>query len=425
MTVKRQFLLLAVGIFIIPLMTLSFVVDSLSDSSMRSFIFNMSADERAIQEWVVEADASNFPTLKSPEVAILKNGELLYSFPRFENELALTELFTQFDLVSTSFDYNKDAYQILHLYQNLDIASLENYWAFLVPALLLFFLVGMSSWILKTLHSKITKLVNATKILAHGDFNEPLIVEGNDEFTILAQSLEGMREQIASDQKDRTRLLMGISHDLKTPLSSIKGYVQVIKDGLADSPEKQKQYFDIISEKSNLLEQRIAALIEFVKLETAEWTKQKDSSPARQTIQSWFDEFDNDIEVSGRFCNQSIKVPDGTIADFDRALVRRALENLVSNAIKYSPTECTISLSCVAYRDEFQFTVSNAGTPFSEDERQQLFSAFYRTDPGRNQEGMGLGLTVVEKVAQLHDGRASYSFNNQHHCFSLSLPTVK
>jgi signal transduction histidine kinase len=104
--------------------------------------------------------------------------------------------------------------------------------------------------------------------------------------------------------------------------------------------------------------------------------------------------------------------------------VRRALDNLVSNAMKYSEKETAISLSAHLKQAHYCYVVENEGTEFSEQERSKLFSPFFRGDKGRNTEGLGLGLTVVEKVAQLHGGKIVYAYQQGRHCFTLMLPLM-
>jgi signal transduction histidine kinase len=422
---KRQIILLIAGILIIPLVSIGIVFTILmSHETAEGLAFEYRHNSHLIQGWLNGDQVDAFPAIKADQDILIElDGRLVFSSISELKPVQLAQTLAKHDVLSSWYRVGDAKYRIYHLYpaQSWQTATNNSKFALLVPTTLILFIAGMAAWILRSMHFKVKQLVKTTQTIARGDLSQSLTMEGNDEFYMLAESLESMRQQLKDDQDNRTRLLMGISHDLKTPLASIKGYVQAIRDGLAKTDATRAKYIDIIAVKSDLLDSRIRALIEFVKLETSQWQVNKKNQILNAYIDTWFAELSNDIEVSSRFTELSNSLDTNLKLNFDSALLRRALENLVSNAIKYSPIESTIRLAVSNTEHEIQFRIHNTGAPYSEEQQKSLFQAFYRADNGRNKDGMGLGLTVVEKVAQLHSGQANYQYLNKLHVFSLTL----
>ena len=429
MNLKRQIILLIAGILIIPLVSIGIVFTILmSNETAEGLAFEYRHDSHLIQGWLDGERSADFPTIKTDQdIFIELDGRLVFSSIEGLEPAQMAQILADHDVLSSLYRVANGEYRIYHLYpaQSWQIATNNSKFALLVPTTLILFIASMAGWILRSMHLKVRQLVTTTQTIARGDLSQNPTFEGKDEFFLLGESLESMRQQLKNDQDNRTRLLMGISHDLKTPLASIIGYVQAIQDGLAKTDATRAKYIDIIAVKSELLDSRIRALIEFVKLETSQWQVNKKNQDLNAYIETWFAELSNDIEVSGRFSALSNGLPSNLALNFDSELLRRGLDNLVSNAIKYSPLESTVYLAIhlVSHNGdpEVQLQVKNTGMPYATDQQKSLFQAFYRADNGRNKDGMGLGLTVVEKVAQLHGGRAHYQYLDEQHVFSLTL----
>lgn len=423
MNLKRQFALLFTGILFIPFLTIAITVGifQLGDIA-EQMVFDLRKDSVVIDQWLLTERSQPLENLSNPNVVIFDDtGALLNDPPQ---KLSAEQYMAQYDTVSVWLGPEDRKAQVLHLFEknSLDALSTPPLTMLLVPSMLLLFVAAMSIWILSTLQRKLKSLVSSTQRIGQGDLNTEVTVPGNDELARFAQSLDVMRLQLKQSGEDRKRLLMGISHDLKTPLSGIKGYVQALLDGLAPDEDKRDQYLNIIADKSNLLEQRIASLIEYVKLESADWSLKTSEVKVQAITEQWFAEFENDLSVSGFHCSVFNNMPHGTSCQFDTALVRRALDNLIGNAMKYSPSDSSIALRADLKKAHYCFEIENEGEAFSETEREKLFSPFFRGDKGRNTEGLGLGLTVVEKVAQLHGGEIQYDYSNGKHHFLLMIP---
>ena len=151
---------------------------------------------------------------------------------------------------------------------------------------LLVFSSLMSLLILRSLNGSILKLEGATRRIAEGDLDFELPARGNDQIASLTRSFDSMRRALKEEYARRSRFIMGVSHDLRTPLTLIQGYVEAISDGFAAEPDAQKKYLSIILDKTHALEAMIGELIEFVKMETGEWRMTHRDVPV-QDASSW------------------------------------------------------------------------------------------------------------------------------------------
>ena len=275
-----------------------------------------------------------------------------------------------------------------------------------LPLLLLIFSSAMSIYIVRNIRSSIASLEHATRKIADGDLDFSLEVRGNDEIASLKRSFNTMRQKVKDEYARRARFIMGVSHDLKTPLALIEGYVDAIQDGYADQPEKMERYLSIIKEKSKILEQRIGRLIDFVKLETEDWKLTNQDVNMLSFLHELTDRYSEDAEILGYPFKANIEVPANLSISMDKELVLRAFENLINNAIRYSIKGGTIELRAgidsKAHPNRLDIDISNYGAGITEEELSYIFDPFYRGSNSRREEGLGLGLSTVKSIIQSH-----------------------
>ena len=154
--------------------------------------------------------------------------------------------------------------------------SFERYRVFVVPASFLVFITIMSVLIIRSINVSISRLEEATRRISEGNLDFRLEAKGSDSIASLTRSFDAMRNRVREETAARSRFLMAVSHDLKTPLSSITGYLDAIQDGMAENPETLDKYLSVIRDKTGLLESRIRQLIDFVKLEMGQWQRSRE-----------------------------------------------------------------------------------------------------------------------------------------------------
>lgn len=216
-----------------------------------------------------------------------------------------------------------------------------------------------------------------------------------------------MRRNLKDSIARRSRFLMGVSHDLKTPLTSIKGYLEAISDGLAENPAKLNRYLSVIGEKSKALEERIGELIDYVNMETGEWRMRQEEMDLSALLNEIAQMYREDASVFKRSFRYDIE-PAGAVSVMgDRALLLRCFENLFDNAIRYTDEGDEIILSAHLKGDSLLVAFDDTGAGMDDDELNRVFEPFYRGTVSRREQGSGLGLSIVKSIIDAHGWRIS------------------
>ena len=260
----------------------------------------------------------------------------------------------------------------------------------------------MVLFIMRSINRSTGGLERATRRVAEGDLDFELKPRGNDELSSLTRSFESMRRELRESRAQRSRFLMGVSHDLKTPLTSIEGYVEAIRDGLADTPDKLKKYLGIIQDKAEVLRDRILHLIDYVKMETGEWKLHNEEIVLRDFLHDLTRAFQDEFSLFGREFHANVELPPGFKVKGDRNLLTRAFENLMTNAIRYTGENDVVSLSARVRGNEVVVSFSDTGPGISREHIDHIFEPFYRATASRREQGAGLGLSVVKSIFSSH-----------------------
>lgn len=256
--------------------------------------------------------------------------------------------------------------------------------------------------IMRSLNRPMKRLMAATRRIAEGDLDFELTPLGNDELASLTRSFDSMQKELKEARERRSRFLMGVSHDLKTPLTSIEGYIEAISDGFANDPKKMNKYLSIIREKSHLLEERIVQLIDFVKIETGEWRLKNEDLDLGEFLRDVAGVYGEDASLYRRSFSARIDVEPGFIVRGDRPLLFRAFENLIINAMQHTGESDAIVLEAYCDAKEAVVNVRDTGEGIPEDDLDKVFDPFYRGSSSRREPGTGLGLSVVRSIFTSH-----------------------
>ncbi len=259
----------------------------------------------------------------------------------------------------------------------------------------------------------IKKLINGAERIEQGNLDEPIIYNGEDEFEMVCGSFNKMQESLkagmeknAAYEKARTDLVSGISHDLRTPLTSVKGYIKGVKDGIANTPEKLELYLDIAYKKACDMDVLLQKLFYFSKLETGNMPLNFVKTHFADFLKEYIrenDEFykeknlDITLEITGD--NHDIKI--------DKEQISRVISNIIDNSIKYQIHEAIyIAMKVESYEDKEILTITDDGEGVPEEKLPHLFEQFYRADEARSSKkvGSGLGLYISKYIVEQHGG---------------------
>ncbi len=224
----------------------------------------------------------------------------------------------------------------------------------------------------------------------------------------------------------RSDFVANVSHELKTPITSIKGFVETLLDGAMSEPEEADRFLKIVSKHADRLNSIIDDLLTLSRLEQGSLEELEVYPSSMEGL------IRSAIEVcSRRAAKKNIEIwiecPSKLSANVNQPLVEQALINLIGNAVKYSAEKKTIIVHARAEADEIVLSVSDHGYGIESEHLDRLFERFYRVDKGRSRQegGTGLGLAIVKHIAQVHGGRVEVqSTFGQGSVFSIFLPAV-
>jgi len=283
-------------------------------------------------------------------------------------------------------------------------------------------LIILSILIIRSINSSIRKLEKATGQIAQGDLDFELETKGNDSFGSLAKSLDSMRHQIKMEYDRRNRFFMGISHDLKTPLSSITGYADALCEGMANDTATMQKYLGIIKSKSHQLEQRISHLIHYIKLSNYDFQTSLIEKPLSAYLSDFLGVQEEDWGFHNKTLTWSVKIPENLCIPYDEELLGRALENLLQNAYKYGNIEKAVQVHCRKLTDCIEIDVKNEGEKIPEEISSHLFEPFFRGDKSRKGDGFGLGLASVKSIVESHGWSITVHSNSENTIFTIIIP---
>jgi signal transduction histidine kinase len=297
----------------------------------------------------------------------------------------------------------------------------------LTLGILLAFTVAMSILILRSITRSVISLDVETRKLAAGELEHPIAVAGNNEIASLSHSLNLLREEILEDRARRARFIMGISHDLKTPLALIKGYAEAIEDNRESA--ELSSYLSIIQLKADQLEGMIEDLIDFVRVNTGEWSRGLRPVALGAFLERLVNRLEADASLLKRRVRSDIRLPAEVVVKMDERLAVRALENLVNNAIRYAGEGATITLKAESVDKGLRVSVSDDGPGIAAEDLPFIFEPFYRGSSSRREEGLGLGLAIVKSIVESHGWSIEASSsegrdNRRLTTFSLFIPSA-
>lgn len=269
-------------------------------------------------------------------------------------------------------------------------------------------------WADKCFFAPMRKLRKAMKTITEGNLACEVKEDYEEELGGLCRDFENMRihlKEAIDDKmrydKDTKELISNISHDLKTPLTTIKGYVEGILDGVADSPDKMDRYLKTVYNKANDMERLIGELTLYSKIDTNEIPY----NFIKINVKAYFDDCAEEIRTELESRNFVLTylnyVPDDVCLIADPEQLYRVINNIISNSIKYNnKARGVINIRVREEKEYIHLEIEDNGQGVSPEEAGRIFERFYRTDASRNSRtgGSGIGLSIVKKIVEAHGG---------------------
>ena len=270
-------------------------------------------------------------------------------------------------------------------------------------------------WVYRSIAVPLVKLKKATQNIKEGNLDFVLDVEGKDEFSELCQDFEEMRRRLKESteeksliEKENRELISNISHDLKTPITAVKGYVEGIMDGVADTPEKMDRYVRTIYNKTNEMDHLINELTFYSKIDTNRIPYTFNKLNVEDYFEDCSEEVGLELETRGIELVYANYVEKDVMVIADGEQIRRVIHNIISNAIKYmDKPKGIIQIRIKDVGDFIQIEIEDNGKGIGPKDLPYIFDRFYRTDVSRNSSkgGSGIGLSIVKKILEDHGGK--------------------
>lgn len=299
----------------------------------------------------------------------------------------------------------------------------EKVFFILYGTLNLILLAVLLSWISNPIKRAIKKLTFTTNEIKRGNLSAKLEYDEEDDFQELADSIESMRSSLeASVQKqqilelEKKELIANISHDLRTPITSIRGYVQGLKDGVARTQETRREYLETIESKTYMIESLLNDLFEITRYDTNTIKLNMQIVNLRDFLMDCVDELESDVRKIGGKLSLHYIIKETQIK-VDPEKLMRVFINAIENSIKYRSNR-PLEIVILANQDDdgVFINISDNGIGVSESELPRIFERFYRSDKSRNLDikGSGIGLSICREIISSHGGKIWATGNDSH-----------
>lgn len=323
---------------------------------------------------------------------------------------------------------------VFKIYPNIGEYIIGNYFISINSFYLIVFL-GVSIflivflWLVNRKVKYIKFLTKEVKVIELNGFGKTIEVKGRDELSDLCKSINTMSLELGKKienektiEKNKNELITNVSHDLRTPLTSIIGYVDLLKKNGFNDKEKFYEYIEVIDERTKSLNKLINELFEFTKLNSHDIKLNYSNVEIGALIEQLVGEYTPIFNKEGLHISKDIVNKDIFI-NIDIEKIVRALENLLTNAKKYSVKNTTVMVRLFQENNYVVISVANMTEDICKDDLYNIFERFYKVDKSRkDQESTGLGLSIVKRIVELHNGVVKVNLKNNIIEFNIMLP---
>ena len=263
----------------------------------------------------------------------------------------------------------------------------------------------------------VRQLQRSVDRFGHGDLSARVRSKRSDELGQLARTFDNMADRTQTLLAAERRLLLDISHELRSPLARLSVAVE-----LARSNEDLDKHLNRIQKEADRLNSLVGELLQVTRAEGDVSQLRLEPLPLRDLIEEVI--ADCRIEAEVRGCTLEERYEDGLVVMGDGELLRRAVENVVRNAIRHSPSSAAVEVSLTKKGEMCEVCVRDYGTGVPDDSLPRIFDPFYRVEPDRNRVtgGVGLGLSIARRAVELHRGRISASNTNPGLLVTIEIP---
>lgn len=305
---------------------------------------------------------------------------------------------------------------IIVTYKTMSQAGAQVFFVYIIlAAVLIIACVRLAKWVLSEVITPMDKLKESFKEMEKGNFDHILDTDRSDEIGEVCEEFEKLRVNLKEDSEQREKmtrenleLIGNISHDLKTPITAIKGYAEGILDGVVTTPVQQEKYVRTIYNKADDMARLIDELTYYTRIDTNRIPYSFEKVAPVEFFYDCVDEVSTDLEAKGIEFTHSTDVSGTTLVIADVEQLKKVVYNIINNAVKYiDKTPGKIDIRLLDDGDFVKFEIEDNGKGIAQADLPNLFDRFYRTDASRNSMtgGSGIGLSIAKKIMEDHGGR--------------------
>lgn len=282
--------------------------------------------------------------------------------------------------------------------------------------IIMFFLI--MTWISKSISRPLNKMINFTTDIKKGNFDTKIDYSKKDEFKDLVENLESMRLELKKSlereeklKKDKKEMIENISHDLRTPITTIRGYIQGIKDGVVNDKDSIEEYLSIVQDKTYMIEELVKDLRLISDYDKKLIKNNKINISIKEFIDDFIEEVSYDMKnTDGVVLYKNLLVDESTKINMDIQSMRRVLLNIYENSKKYkSDKPLKFGVKLKEKKDLVIIQISDNGIGVKKEELNNIFKRFFRADKARNLnlKGSGIGLSICKEIVEENNGKIS------------------
>lgn len=289
----------------------------------------------------------------------------------------------------------------------------------------------MSAYLSRKIRKPLKKLTEGMEQVRAGESQVRLDFEAQrefaeirDTFNMMIGKLDAEKERKQRDEERKNRMLLEISHDIKTPVSTIKSSANALEEGLV-KPGELPRYYQMIDRKAGRVDTLVNELFQLLKMEDSGYALQVGQADVCEVLRQVCAEYYE--EITGRGLDFWIQIPETPVyAEIDRKEFPRVIENLLGNAAKYNQTGRYAAVEVVRTGGEVEISVWDDGEPIADELRPALFDPFVRGDMARQTNGgTGLGLAIAGKIVEKHGGKLGYVRRDGKNIFLVMLENIE
>lgn len=270
--------------------------------------------------------------------------------------------------------------------------------------------------VFRLLTGRLRHVSETVKSFEQGQLEKRVKVTSEDEVGLLGSSFNQMADTLVANMEEikqidklRRELVANVSHDLRSPLASIQGYLETILDKEPSiKPEERTKYYEIVLRNTKKLGKLIEELFELSKFDAQDVQPDMEQVSMAELAQDLVQQFKPIAEQKGISLKAVLSDEPINLVYADIALMERAISNLIDNALKHTPEGGSVSIISSNENENVSFTISDSGKGIAEENIQRIFDRFYQEDPSRTVgAGAGLGLSIAQKILELHGSKLS------------------